>query len=747
MSGQSAKGAANAGMGRNLGRAARFAGVAGFALAAAVASSAKAQDTSAAAGGTQVEELIVTATKRSENVQDVPIAVTALSAKAIEDLGMEGGLEIADNIPNFSVQGLWGPASAPFLNIRGVSFIDFSFVNEASVSLYTDGVYQTAQGAATGQLFDLQQVEVLRGPQGTLFGRNTTGGLVHFISRKPTSDTLNGYASAQYGSYNQLIVEGAIGGALSDTVRFRLAGKSNRDDGYSDNRAIPGSTYGVTNVQGVRGTLQWDATPQTLVEISAHYSRSTSTAPGYGFIGTRDPVNGTTLCSPSRVLANQCSDNFGFRDPDPKPTHTYSEATSLPNEFEGYGGYINITHDLGWAELVSITATESFAQLIGQDFDASARIGFGIGFFDSTSRMLTQELRLAGEGEKFKWIVGGYFYDDRKQFYSVDTDTGSSTETRSYAGFAQVDYDLSDTLTATLGGRYTSEHRELTSLLIFGTPSIGLPGIQREIDDQEVTGQASLQWRPRDNTMLYGSYSRGFKSGGYNGFTFGVATLGPAEAEKVDNFEVGLKAEWLDRTLRTNVSLFHYEFKGMQAQAGVLDPVTNRVASRFFNIGDAAASGAEVEVTYAPTPALDFTLNIGVIDSKIEASPLLLIDGRKIDGSRLPSTPEFSLDGIVQYHHDMQERGVVTLQTDFRYQTGVYFGPDNNPYEFQDAFGVVNFRARWNSADDKYNAEVFVENATNEVYAIHAFQSTGAPAAFQAYGMPRWFGVRIGASF
>ncbi len=210
-----------------------FAALAGFA-SGVFGAAALAQSQSDVSDRPTIEEIIVTASKREESLQDVSVSVTAFSGDSIESLGFENGLDVSTQVPNFTFTSLLGPSGPPFLTIRGITSIDFSFINEPSVGTYIDEVYQGLNAAVTGQIFDLERIEVLRGPQGTLFGRNTTGGLIHFVSRKPT-DEFNGYASVQIGQNSQVILEGAVGGPISDDVRGRIAFKSNTDDGYQKN--------------------------------------------------------------------------------------------------------------------------------------------------------------------------------------------------------------------------------------------------------------------------------------------------------------------------------------------------------------------------------------------------------------------------------------------------------------------------------------------------------------------------------
>ncbi|MGE3594582.1 MAG: TonB-dependent receptor, partial [Dehalococcoidia bacterium] len=360
-----------------------------------------------------LEEVIITATRRPTSLQDVSMSVTAVDGELVRALGIENGQQIANLVPNFTVQSTFGPASPPYMNIRGVSYVDFDFVNEMSIGTYVDEAYQGHQGSVSGQLFDLERVEVLRGPQGTLFGRNTTGGLVHFISRKP-SEATSGYFSMQIGSFDQFIAEGAIGGQLARGVRGRVAVKYNIDDGIRQNRGSAASRFGKTDVAALRGTLQFDVGQAVTTEFSAHYSKSDSTFAGYAFYGNLDPVT-FSQCSVEAVLNSRCVNEAGFLDPNPSADHTNSRHRSLPNQSENAGGYIKVEWSPAWGRLTSISAYEDVKTYVVQDITATAdALVFIDTQFDSDMHQFSQELRADGSTERLDWLLGAYYYEDQR---------------------------------------------------------------------------------------------------------------------------------------------------------------------------------------------------------------------------------------------------------------------------------------------------------------------------------------------
>ncbi|RYD89272.1 MAG: TonB-dependent receptor, partial [Sphingobacteriales bacterium] len=317
-------------------------------------------------GGSLLAEIVVTAQRREENVQSVPIAITALGGRQLAELNIHDAQRIVDFVPNFKAGGLGGPGGPPFFNIRGISFVDFSNINEGSVALYVDDIYQTAQGAGSAQLFDLERVEVLRGPQGTLFGRNTTAGLVHYVTRKPT-DNFFGDVSLQYGSYDQMILQMAAGGAVTEGLRARFALKYNRDDGWQKDPRN-GNSYAVTNAIAARFIGQADLGPSATIEAKIEYAHNAGQtavprplflldpANPSGYCGGR-PVPGTAAdrAHAACILSSQgVSRTAGKALAGFKATQAISDAGDLPFNYTSWGGYMKASADLGFGELVAI---------------------------------------------------------------------------------------------------------------------------------------------------------------------------------------------------------------------------------------------------------------------------------------------------------------------------------------------------------------------------------------------------------
>ena len=706
-----------------------------------------------------LEEVIVTAQKRVQNIQEVPISITVLTGNEIRRFGFENAVQIAEQVPNFSVDGAFGPSGPPQLSIRGVTVLDFSDANESSIAMYFDEIYMGTTSGQTSQLFDLQRMEVLRGPQGTLYGRNTTGGVVHFLSNQPTEEFEAGM-SFQYGSFNQTIFEGHLSGPLSDNFRARVAVKYNKDDGYQTNLAT-GTDFAETDVFAIRGIFDWDANEDLMISAKVYFSDSKGTQPGYGFWGTLDPVSGER-CSLARIENSECANSAGFRDPDPDPEHIYSEFDSMPNEVEIFGASLKFDWDFEHFNFVSITGYGEVDKVLREDCDGTSVASpncFG-DWTGDTDHQLTQEIRFSGQYGSADWIIGGFYYDDEKFVTVVVPPFGgfgsfATTEAQSWAIFGQADVQISDNTTLVLGVRYTEEDRDLHDLTVVvggtggtnqGVPIVG--PVSDTTSTEKTTGKIGLEWQRSDSTMLYASISTGFKSGFFNTTLLGAADeRGPVGEESITSFEVGLKSTMWDNRARLNAAAFYYDYQDFQASGVVL--INGVPVSRFINAGDVTMYGGELELALVPTANWDLRLGVGLLDTEFKAPPDVNIGGQPIDGKETPVSPSVSLNGLVRYIHDMGDTGTASFQVDFSWKDDFFFGPDNDPFESQDSFGLVNLRGSWQSRDNRYELSVFAENVFNEKYNIFGFISSSSAftGAYKVWGMPQRLGIRIGVNF
>jgi iron complex outermembrane recepter protein len=451
-------------------------------------------------------EIIVTAQKRAQSIQDVPVAVSALSGEQLNRLGINNAPDLTTQVPSFRVTFERGPTSVPNFSIRGVRGAALaSRFNESSVAVYSDEVFITDETSLNSSLFDLERVEVLRGPQGTVFGKNTTAGLVHFISAKPT-DVFSGYVNVGTGSDNQRLVEAAVSGPVSDRIRFRLAGKLDKDSGHYRNRYDLAGQNGVEKKQGdkdvwgLRGVVDVDVTDRTLLRIIAGYSQDNSeNTPGitYGMLlpgaTGAPPYAASQFCSRERIIhqADCVSVNQAAAGAKPvigrEPSSGGSNQPSSGLQIKGRNLKLTgmLRHEMDWGRFTSVTNyTKNFySSFIDADASATLQAATGglnfdlLGVYRNKSQQFSEEARLDGSNDNFDWVVGGLYYKDRKEsFQNLLSRTAGNSQTAAFgriktddlAMFGQIDAKFSDQFKLSIGGRYTNERRALLDGLTFG---------------------------------------------------------------------------------------------------------------------------------------------------------------------------------------------------------------------------------------------------------------------------------------
>lgn len=723
------------------------------------------------AQGSIIEEIVVTAQKREQSLQDVSIAVTAFSGDMVEDFGFEDTRDIFYQTPNVSVsQYSYGAG----ITIRGNPTLNNALGGEGNVALYFDDIYRPVSFYGGNEMLDVERVEVLRGPQGTLFGRNSTSGLVHFISRKPT-EKFEGYANVEFGSYSTRVFEGAISGPLSDRVRGRLAVKYHENDGFQRNQGPAGGKLAVKERLAARGHLELDLSDAVNLLLSVEVTDHDDIGQAFNYWGQLDPVT-LTQCEPKRIWSGQCVGGgafFGlpqFGDPELDVKKPYTEH----DPDNGDGKYtletLTVTAKLSWQlsesiELISITGYDGHDRFFNTDEDGSATGVFG-GFYQYNDSYTTdgdqysQELRLSGAHDHTDWMLGLFYYDnDLRSTSHVEALEGlvsfqvpgtiSDLETTSWAVFGEYARELAETVRIFAGFRYTDEEREVDVL----TETI--PGSQG-LSNDNFSGRVGLEWRPDDDWLLYAKISSGFRSGNFASdiLVGNLAQLSPVKPEETISFELGGKSTLADGRVVLNAAVFYEDVSDKQGL--VYDSDEAVPATRLITVGDADIYGAELELSLRPVDNLDFSLGVGWLDSEVDApagfgfnagfgtgANAFAGDPFFLDGSELGSG--WSINGVVRYHISLASAGSLTLQADYDWREESV-GEDRLTYT-EDRF-LVNLRAFWSSPDELWEVQAYVENAFGEEYIDNA----GPIVAGEDYllgnmGYPRWYGVKLGMNF
>lgn len=709
-----------------------------------------------------LDEVIVSAQRREESIQTVPVAITALTSDDIARFGMQTAGALVQQVPNVHFDAV---GQSPRFTIRGIRMLNETDNNEPPIGFYRDDVYRGTWSAQMGQLFDIDRVEVLRGPQGTLFGRNATGGLIQTISRRPTRD-FEGYTSVQLASWgssaDSRIVEGAVSGPFSDGVRGRLSFKYNDSDGWQkgchDEVCADPIEIGKTDVLGVRGQLEVDLSASGSLLLIVEGVDQKSKSDMWSVRGKLDP---DTLqpCSQSRIEANECVDAMGWGDPNRTPKKIYTTAADLPNNLKMISPSARLEWQFDGFDLTAISAYEHVKR--HRVDDGIGGLGFAADPFPSAwdywwnleGDQYTQEIRLNGDvGSRLRWIAGAFYYDDEKSghpafenllpiFGTYGWANDWVQQTESWAVFGQVDWQLTDAVTLTGGVRYTDEDRSL-----FITDSLAAPNFvaNEHFSKGNVTGRGAIEWQINDDVMTYASIASGFKSASFNAQLVVDGQTAPVSPEELISYEVGIKSTLLDRRLRANLSAFYYDYDGIQQAALVTNDDAQNVSIRLFNIGKAKIYGLELELTAEIGSRFDASLGVGLMDSELDGVSDLQTS---IDGHRLAESPKVSLNGYLRYRIPLGGNGEAALQTDFDYRSEAERSFENIPEERVAARTSVNVRAFWNSPGDRYYASVFVENLTDKSYARgwRSFDFAGLEIA--NYTPPRQIGAQFGVKF
>jgi iron complex outermembrane receptor protein len=627
---------------------------------AAPAVSASAND----AGG--LEEVVVTAQRREESVQNVGIAISVLSGQSLADKSITNVVDLQNAIPSLQVEPAFG-SGQPQYRIRGVGFLDYTSNNASPVGVSVDDVAFALPIQTQGQLFDIDRIEVLRGPQGTLYGRNTTGGQINFISNRPTADTHAGF-TAEYGSHNEVNAEGYVSGSITDGLLGRLSLATEQGGAWQRNRDT-GQSLGKKNKIAGRGQLQWDPSEGISFRLDFHLSQDKSEETGLHLLKAYTPYNAGA--GGPAIPADTSRYATGWRLDPVFAKIIGIDAASKPGVDNSNNG-VDLTANIefGGARLTSITAYNKMIRREYSDWDATQYYDSDE-YFRSNLDVFSQELRIASTGPGPLGWVGGVFYSDQnldENFYSDFSDanigfpagttpqivlTKYGQKANSFGEFGQVNYRFNDVLKGTLGVREDHETRELVNLntgVLAGPPipSFTGGGLNRSITSNLPSGKIELDYTPVNKTLIYWSISRGVKSGGFTAHNTTTAPAADAfEPEKLTAYEVGVKSD-VTRALRINGAVFYYRYKDQQILGKVFDATSQSYIGRFGN-ADSRISGGEVELEWQPLGGLSVTQYAGFTEG--------YYTGKILDSSTPPvdyhgrplSFPKWSYGGDVSY--------------------------------------------------------------------------------------------------
>lgn len=696
-------------------------------------------DTAAVIEQQTVEDIVVTATRREERLQQVPISVTAVTAAGLERAGISDTRQLTATIPalNFSRSN-----SAFQPTIRGVGTRGNGAGDESSVAVYIDGIYQPELSALSFDLVNIERVEVLRGPQGTLFGRNSTGGLVNIITKDPKHET-DAKAVFRFGRFQEISAQVYYTTGLTDKIAFDFSGLVREDEGYIRD-LVNGGRVGDRKARAVRSKLLIEPDDRTRFVLTGSYSHTEDNASVSG-----QPFNGNTsarVSAPGTLIASQ----------------PWETALTLPRALtnEQYAFSLEGRIDLGAVTLESSTAYQSNRIVVETDNDATPA-DIGRTHVEPRSHYVSQEIRLLSNSDgPLKYIAGVFMISGLGKFDPLQSTTGGTStsvtatqqKVRSGAAFAEATYEFAPEWFAVGGVRYTRETRRFEGTTTRNGAVVVTGGITQQVpaDTRTTFGQwtyrASLQKRFGDRANVYATYSRGFKSGVFNTFSASAASK-PTNPEKLDAFEIGLKADPLP-WLRTNFSLFHYNYKDIQLSAR-----DNSGLVILLNAARAKIKGGEIEVTVTPLSGFNVRSYATYIDGKYSSFPNAQIFEPTLNGSGV------AVGGNTQKIVDMSGRRVIRapkvtfgLNGDYSCDTALgkagisanlfhsakYYWDVNNRLT-QPAYTQLNGELSLMLKGDKVRLGVWGQNLTNAKIFQQMLPSGTADVV--SYERPRSYGV------
>lgn len=757
----------------------------GFSVALAAAHIMPSPTVVGAASAAGLEEIIITARKKQESLQETPLSVVAFSPEALEQQNVTDLSDLSAKLPNVFVGagGGLGANNGSFY-IRGLG-TDRNAVNqESAVALYIDDSYYGRSDGALLGIMDVERIEVLRGPQGTLFGRNATAGAIRYITKKP-GDEFESKIQLTAGSDRRLDLRASVNLPLGDTVALRLTGATLNQDGFQTN-AI-GQELGDRETQAFRGYLR--VSPGGNLEIlgSLDYSTTNTNGSAYSLLGlTNDP----NLALGPNVVGNGIAQAIAsgydvLSDPIFSTTQSGSTLNAF-NDTDSIGASLSFNWNFDNGVLLKWANTYRDIDIQSQfDFDATRAPLFENQRVDRDSEMWSTELQLSGTAidDRMSWVVGLFYYEESSNdirdsvqawspggpaFFGQAVPGGAITTTRttlphkleSSAVFGQVSYDISSRFTVTTGLRYTSDDKTIRSQEFNnqGNPiqydpldPTGATGdliVSRSDTWDAISGRLSLEFSATDNIFLFASYARGFRAGGINDRirndldppTYGITSF---DEETVDTYEFGLRSDLANDTLRVNLTYFLNDFRDLQVSEQQTRFDNGRTRTLVNNIGAAESSGLEAEIVWVPNDNWTFDANVGFMDSEVTDG------GASIDnGVSMPNSPDFQYSVGAEYAVTLAAGGELAIRLDYAGIDDFFSNAARNQLFVLDGYETLDVNMSYWAKSKSWKASVYGKNITDEEYFTQAlnFQNdapfglvAGTPARGSEYGVKLTF--------
>ncbi len=717
-------------------------------LLAGVSSAAQAQ---AVAEDTDPGEIIVTATKRAENLQSIPISVSAITGDTLSKSRVTQADELVTKIPNLQLTSTVGD-NTPIFALRGVSMSDYSLNQASPVATYYDEVYKGNFAFLGIALFDLERVEVLRGPQGTLYGKNTTGGAVNLISRAPKLGDANGYLNLGYGNYNRIDANGAVNLPLGDKAALRVAGTLSKADGWFKN-VLPGKPdLASVSEYGVRASLLFE--PSDSAKFILRAATSYQNPRNYGIYAQPEAVNRPGL-SRRQIAANVT---------DRRIARTYSISLN---------GNIDISDGLS---LTSITSWDKGRLRFYEDTDGQPNQLLEIPYIDRAAQF-AQDLRLTSDFDgPLNFILGAY-YNREKVFNQTTFEIGKDIDSdglpgvtdadcaiglplgclfdnsfdqlkKSFAVYSDVKFAVTDAIMLRGGLRYTHDSGDQTN---FRSDALGpnhvlvvnlIPNSALHYTTNNLSGKIGIDYKLDGGNLVYANYSRGYRAKSFNAQAFfDPSELSIAKPESVDAFELGAKTQFADRRVTLNMAGFYYKYKNQQ----FINISPSTAAQTLENIPRSRILGGEAELTARANDRVTLRAGVGLLDTKIQQG---IVSGVNVAGHKLSNAPSLTFNGGFDVTAFDGEAGKLSLHGDLAYSASQYFEVINISRLKQKSYALLSGHIDWESANGRWNASIWGKNLTNQFYFTSRVDLlAGFGFDYNHISAPRTYGITVGVKY
>lgn len=749
-----------------------------------------------ATGANSVEsaEIIVTAQKRSERLRDVPLSITAASGEQLERQNINSPSDLERIVPGLSYEkSSYGP---PVFSIRGIGVYDTFVGMSPTVTVYVDQVPLPYLAMTAGAGIDVERVEVLKGPQGTLFGQNATGGAINYVAAKPTREFQAG-GDLTYGRFNQIDAQGFVSGPLSSRLGVRLVARHERSDGWQASLSRPGDELGERDFTYARLLLDWEPTDRLKLELNVNGWLDKSDTQAAQFVEFAQAVPGGVPISLSLAATPVAPE-------DPRAADWFG---NTPLRHDDSMGQISLRGDYRLGGDATLTSISSFARYKTDatiSTDGTQGIDLGGGTYvpnflmspDATIESISQEVRLAGTVGGLKYTLGGNYQDDTIDYVERLIYNGSNSgaafpwgtffnnrlqnvnyqHVKTASGFANLEYVLLPQLTATGALRYSYQWRRFQGCTADGgdgamaagffAPIPGntmaapgecitwtsnvdptrLPdGVKSTLNQGNVSWRAGLNWKPNAGTLIYANVTKGYKSGSYTPIPAVVASqLDPVTQESVLAYEAGLKTGFLANHVLLSAAAFHYDYRNKQILGYKVIPPFGPLPA-LLNIPKGTVDGFEVELTLRPADGLRIITGLSYVDSKVDGTTSGFDPyGNAIDlkGQAFPNAPKWQFVADGQYDFALSGALNAYVGASVSARTSTYAAFGENPNFRIDGYALVGLRAGLETADGRWRAQVWGKNVGNRYYTINVSHLTDTVA--RTTGMPATYGITLG---